>query len=88
MFRPRLLSLAAAFSLAGCARGHTVVMGEQPSATAHYVIVKTKFTGKTVVFDCQSSPDGAEWEPTCRKVKMQGPMGELLDDTFDKVIRR
>lgn len=80
--------LASLAALSACNRAHTVVMGDQPSATAHYVIVKTKLTGKTVVFDCQSQPEGDAWEPTCKKVRMQGPMGEMLDDTLTRVRNR
>jgi|GEM_PF-5085404 len=85
----RTLTLLAALSATtACQRNYTVIMGDQPSNTAHYVIVKTKLTGKMKVFDCQSQPTGEEWDPTCKQVKMQSAMGEVLDDTWSKVRNR
>jgi len=73
----------------GCLqRNYTVTMSNQPSATAHYVIVKTKITGKMKVFDCQSQPTDGEWSPTCKQVKFQSAMGELLDETWGKVRKK
>lgn len=79
------VALVGLTGLTGCRRNYTVIMGEQPSATAHYVIVKTKWTGAMKVFDCQSQPTGDAWNPTCKQVKMQSHMGEVLDDTWSKV---
>jgi hypothetical protein len=87
VFRPTTLRLGL-FSLlaaSGCSRAYTVNMGAQPSATAHYVVVKTKWTGSMRVFDCQSRPDGTTWEPTCRQVKMQSAMGQTFDDTLTRI---
>jgi len=81
-FRTGVFVLLAA---SGCSRAYTVNMGSQPSATAHYVVVKTKWTGSMRVFDCQSRPDGTTWEPTCRQVKMQSSMGQTLDDTLTRI---
>ena len=82
----RILTLAlAALSLSGCMRAYTITMGPQPSADAHYVVVKTKWNGKMKVFDCMSQPDGNAWEPTCRQVKMQSTLGKTLDDTWSKL---
>jgi hypothetical protein len=73
----------------GCLqRNYTVTMSDQPSETAHYVIVKTKLTGKMKVFDCQSQPVDGEWDPTCKQVKFQSAMGEVLDETWDKVRKK
>ena len=69
----------------GCMRAYTVSMGEQPSEDAHYVVVKTKWNGKMRLFDCLSRPDGSEWKPVCKQVKMQSTMGEALDDKWQKV---
>jgi len=83
--RPVLLLAALAASSTACRQNYTVSMGEQPSATAHYVIVKTNWRGKMRVFDCMSQPTQEKWDPTCKQVKMQSAMGELLDDTWDRV---
>jgi hypothetical protein len=76
---------AVTLSASGCMRNYTVTMSDQPSETAHYVIIKTKWTGKMKVFDCQSQPNEGEWDPACKQVKFQSQMGELLDDTWTKV---
>ena len=69
----------------GCLQNYTVSMGDQPSATAHYVIVKTNWRGKMRVFDCQSQPTQGDWDPICKQVKMQSAMGELVGDTVQRV---
>ncbi len=81
-----LLALSLLFS--GCMRAYTVDMGSQPSAAAHYVVVKTKWNGKMKVFDCMSRPDGTEWKPACKQVRMQSAMGETLDDTWTRIRKR
>ncbi len=66
----------------GCRQNYSVIMGAQPADTAHYVIVRTKWTGKMKVFDCQSMPDSTEWDPTCKQVKMQSALGEVVEDAW------
>ena len=80
----RALLPLAAFSLAGCFAGKTVEMGKVPAETAHYVIVKTKWTGSMVVFDCVSRPDG-KWDPTCRQVKMISSAEAALSGAVQKL---
>ncbi len=84
-FHHRLLAVAVLTSLSACRQNYTVSMGDQPSATAHYVIVKTNWRGKMRVFDCQSQPKQTDWDPTCKQVKMQSSVGELIDDTWQRV---
>jgi hypothetical protein len=80
----RALLPLTAFSLAGCFAGKTVEMGQVPAETAHYVIVKTKWTGSMVVFDCVSRPDG-KWDPTCRQVKMISSAEAALSGAVQKL---
>jgi hypothetical protein len=80
----RALLPLAALSLAGCFAGKTVEMGQVPAETAHYVIVKTKWTGSMVVFDCVSRPDG-KWDPTCRQVKMISSAEAALSGAVQKL---
>lgn len=72
----------------GCSRAYTVNMGHQPISQSHYVVVKTKWNGKMKVFDCQSTPQGDTWEPTCRQVKMQSTLGHSLDDTWTRIRKK
>lgn len=69
-----LFILAASIPSAGCLRAYTVTMGDQPSAQAHYVVVKQTAAGQMVVYDCLSRPDGKVWEPTCKRVDLPGAM--------------
>lgn len=86
MRRPLLLALP--LLLGGCGRAYTVTMGPQPSVDAHYVVVKTRWNGKMRVFDCMSRPEGEEWTPTCKQVKMQSHMGGALDEGWNKLRSR
>lgn len=74
----------AALSLTGCFAGKTVEMGQVPAETAHYVIVKTKWTGSMVVYDCVSRPD-SKWDPTCRQVKMISSAEAALSGAVQKL---
>ena len=87
MNRSSLLVAAAIFS-AGCSRAYSVTMGPQPSASAHYVVVKTKWNGKMLVFDCMSQPEGNDWKPTCRKVRMETFMGKAMDSALQGVRKK
>lgn len=87
MNRLSLLMFAALFAT-GCTRAYSVTMGAQPSLDAHYVVVKTKWNGKMLVFDCLSQPEGKDWKPTCRKVRMETFMGKALDSALKGVRRK
>jgi hypothetical protein len=88
MTRPSRLLLALGLLASGCTRAYTVTMGAQPSSSAHYVVVKTRWNGKMKVFDCQSQPDGSTWDPTCKQVRMQSQMGETLDETWSRIRKK
>ena len=49
---------------------------------------KTKWNGKMLVFDCLSQPEGKDWKPTCRKVRMETFMGKALDSALKGVRRK
>ena len=80
--RPLAVALLVMLGASGCRQNYSVIMGAQPANTAHYVIVRTKWTGKMKVFDCQSMPDSTEWDPTCKQVKMQSALGEVVEDAW------
>lgn len=81
----RTLPLALALAvLPACFAGKTVEMGKTPAPDAHYVVVKTKWTGTMVIYDCVSRPEG-KWEPTCRQVKMISAAEEALSGAVQKL---
>ena len=65
----------------GCSRAYTVNMSPLPASQSHYVVVQTKWNGKMKMYDCQSTPKGEEWEPTCRQVKLETTLGHVIDET-------
>ena len=83
--RPTAAAFAlTALSLSGCFAGKTVEMGNVPAETAHYVIVKTKWTGSMQVYDCVSRPEN-KWDPTCRQVKMISSAEAALTGAVQKL---
>jgi len=63
--------LALALLAGGCAKQYSVTMGFQPPAEAHYVVIQAKPSGAMKVYDCLSSPDGNNWDPTCVRADMR-----------------
>lgn len=70
--------------LGGCYAGKSVHMGNVPAESAHYVVVKTKWTGAMVIYDCVSRPDGA-WEPTCHQTKMVSAAEAALSGAMQRL---
>ena len=78
----RLLTASMLLSLTtGCTRAYTVNMSTLPASESHYVVVQTKWNGKMKMYDCQSTPKGTEWEPTCRQVKVETTLDNVIDGT-------
>ena len=70
--------------LGGCYAGKAVHMGKVPAESAHYVVVKTKWTGAMVIYDCVSRPNGA-WEPTCHQTKMVSAAEAALSGAVQRI---
>jgi hypothetical protein len=70
--------------LGGCYAGKSVHMGKVPAESAHYVVVKTKWTGAMVIYDCVSRPNGA-WEPTCHQTKMVSAAEAALSGAVQRI---
>lgn len=70
--------------LGGCYAGKSVHMGQVPAESAHYVVVKTKWTGAMVIYDCVSRPNGS-WEPTCHQTKMVSAAEAALSGAVQRI---
>lgn len=71
----RAIGLILAVLSSGCASYMVQMKLSDDEGGPDYVIMKINGNGEKV-YDCESRPNGTDWDPTCVKVKFQNNPGD------------